>query len=941
MNTQVVRILMIEDNPGDVLLIKELLTEADDFAHEFSACGLLCDGISKMAESPFDVVLLDLSLPDSKGLGSLAAILEAEPGMPIIILTGNTDNVLAKEAIKSGAQDFLIKGKIDTNLLLRSITYSIERKEMEQKIIESEEQYRNLFELSPDAIIVTSATTILFLNKSAIALLGGTTAEEIQCRDFMDFVPEESKKKIIDVFTVLPTHGKVQLSDERLIRLDTVQFYAEITAAPIHYRENSANQLIIRDVTGTRRDRDRLSQQSQLNKEMADLAAQFLLTRSKHEIAKMTLEKAKSLTGSTRGTVASLFAAKGIIAYGSASAESRPQDDETIDEQKIAKEYGLPSWVFRTKGPVIINNPCNDERVLPEEQASLNVKNFLAVQAVDGTLNLGFIFLADAPDGFNEEKVLIVERLAAIFALGIRHAQAVESIIENQEKFRLAFNYSNIGSILVNREGRFIQVNPTYCQMLGYSEDELLTMHFLDVTYAEDRMFDCQKFNEIMDGRLRNAVFEKRYIHKSGDIIWTLISSSVLPDSFERPQFLISHVQNITARKIAEEELIRAKEKAEEMNRVKSSFFANMSHELRTPMIGILGYTELLTEMVHDNQLNMMLHTIHKSANRLMETLNLILEISKIDSGKLQVRIKQIDVVKTVNEVKELFEKTAKHKNLTLEVKSAKPEVLLQTDEDMLRQIINNLVNNAIKFTDKGGVCLQVLPGELGAGILIEVADTGIGIPKDRQEVIWEEFRQISEGFGRSFEGTGLGLSIAKRFVEKLRGRIWLESEEGKGTRFYVALPGKFDESISIQSQMREEMKVKRDTVMEDTKLTPHVLYVEDDPVAIDLVKRYLKDYCVIEEASTPGAALAKVREQKFAAIFMDINLGKGLNGLQVTQQIRQMPEYSDTPIVAITAFAMVGDREEFLAAGCNHYISKPFMREDLLKIADELFPKV
>ena len=204
------------------------------------------------------------------------------------------------------------------------------------------------------------------------------------------------------------------------------------------------------------------------------------------------------------------------------------------------------------------------------------------------------------------------------------------------------------------------------------------------------------------------------------------------------------------------------------------------------------------------------------------------------------------------------------------------------------------------------------------------------------QDIIWEEYRQVSEGLNRSFEGTGLGLSITKKFVSKLRGEIFLEeSEIGKGSVFAVLFP--LDEDIRTNTNQIniKEKKEKSGTISESTynKDLSRILYVEDDPRAIEVVKVFLKEICLIDSAKNSVECIRKVEENKYTAILMDINLAKGLDGLQTAQIVKMIPGYEKIPIIAITAFSMVGDKEEFLQKGCTHYISKPFASSELKEL--------
>ena len=274
------------------------------------------------------------------------------------------------------------------------------------------------------------------------------------------------------------------------------------------------------------------------------------------------------------------------------------------------------------------------------------------------------------------------------------------------------------------------------------------------------------------------------------------VTGLVLVENISNPQFFdqktvdilniaATHIGIFLQRKNYMEELIAAKEKAEEMNRVKANFFANMSHELRTPLIGILGYSEILGEELKDDEhLTRMINTIHKGGMRLLETVKLILDLSKYDAGKIEVSPRDVDLVQLLEDEVKLYTAAAGQKGLALTFHSKVKDAPCHLDPDLFLNVISNLLNNAIKFTQKGGI--QVKLNESGDFWLIKIIDTGIGMSEEEKKLVWDEFRQASEGMGRGYEGSGLGLSIAEKYTRLMNGEINVESELGKGSVFNV-----------------------------------------------------------------------------------------------------------------------------------------------------------
>jgi len=513
-------------------------------------------------------------------------------------------------------------------------------------------------------------------------------------------------------------------------------------------------------------------------------------------------------------------------------------------------------------------------------------------------------------------------------------------IKEKEERFSNLIENMQEGYYRSTPDGHFIEVNKALVKMLGYnSKEELMKVYIpLDLYFDPVEREEFDKENVDFVPNLEVYRLKK----KDGTEVWIEEHARYIRDENGNILYHEGICRDVTERILAERELRAAKEKAEEASRVKSNFLANMSHELRTPLVGILGFSEILYRETDSPEVKQFAEYIHKSGMRLLETVNLILDLSKVESDKLHVSMMRADVLPLIDEVVNLFSIAAKNKNLYLKKDIKVKSLFIKFDEILLRSAISNLVNNAIKFTERGGVTISanVEEEENKKFAVIKITDTGIGIPKESMNLIFEEFRQVSEGPSRSFEGTGLGLTITKKFVEKMNGIIEVESELGKGSTFTLRFP--YTGKIQFIDITQKEVEVTEEIKVPDVKKTlPLVLLVEDDDASIQIIKEYLKEFCEIDIALTAESCLEKVKEKKYSMILMDINLGRGMDGAEATKIIRKMPEYKNIPIIAITAFAMVGDREEFLEAGCTDYISKPFTKQAFLNFIKNYIERI
>jgi len=504
---------------------------------------------------------------------------------------------------------------------------------------------------------------------------------------------------------------------------------------------------------------------------------------------------------------------------------------------------------------------------------------------------------------------------------------AKEKSEENEEKFRNLFEHSPIGKSMTGIDGS-LHVNKSFCEIVGFSEKELLTKKWTEISHPED----VQKSNEILqsllNGEIEQALFEKRYIHKNGNIIWSDVSTYLQRDKENKPDYFITTIIDSTERKNYEKELIAAKEKAEESDKFKSTLLTNMSHEIRTPMNGILGFAELLKEPnLTSDELQDYIQTIQISGARMLNTINSIVDISKIESGLIGIDIKQTNLNEKIEFTYKFFKPEVEIKGLQFLFKNGLPtnEAIIKTDNEKVYGILTNLVRNAIKFTFDGSIEF----GYVKKGEYLEffVKDTGVGIPQNQHEIIFERFRQGSESYNRGYEGSGLGLSISKSYVEMLGGRIWVESEEGLGSTFYFTIP-----YIAVSEEKTELINAVSAELKEVEIKKLKVLIVEDDEISYSLLSKTLQKISkeVLHVITGVQAVEACRNNPDLDLVLMDIRMPQ-MNGLEATQQIRQFNK--DVIIIAQTAYAFAGDSEKAIVAGCNDYISKPINKTLLYEL--------
>lgn len=547
-------------------------------------------------------------------------------------------------------------------------------------------------------------------------------------------------------------------------------------------------------------------------------------------------------------------------------------------------------------------------------------KSYLTMPVITGLFTL-FVVMYLATLVFQRRKMEVLVEIRT------------KELKESEERFRSLIQNSNDIFLIVDHKEIIRLISPAVESIIGYSPAEMINNSIYDLMFHHDIAIVKSAISEIIGNPLQMFTTQFRYHKKQGGVCYLEAVSQNLIDT-PGVKGIVINIRDITERKQFENELIEAKHKAEEMNRVKSSFFANMSHELRTPLHGILGISQILEESAPDGKNKRLVEMLSQSGKRLLNTLNMILNLSRIEANKLDIVLSELNANDLIKDSLKLFEPAAKEKQLTLTYINKCEGLILNTDEQMLLSVFNNMIDNAIKYTNAGGIKVisSIEKQENNNFFVLKVEDTGIGISEENQEIIFDEFRQVSEGYNRSFEGTGLGLSIMKKYVELLNGKITVSSKLNEGSTFSVYLPLPKDNEIKILGEFGNKpalIQVEKNT----DGIQDKILLVDDEDITYNLLCFWLKKTIPVDYAANSTEAIEMIKSFNYPLVILDINLKRGGNGISVLKELREIPGYKDTPVIACTAYAMYGDKEKLLNEGFSYYLSKPFEKSELVPV--------
>ncbi len=771
-------------------------------------------------------------------------------------------------------------------LIIHDIT---ERKHYEETLKTKEQIIRSIFDLSFSFVGLLSPEGILLdVNKTALDFIK-INLDEVKGKYFWE-TPWWSHS--IEVQNQIKTHiqlaskGETIIDETIHIAKDGSQHIIEYSLRPVFDDNNYLIYIIPegRDIT-------------------------------ENKLAQEKLEESKEkYRGLSEATFESIFISeKGICIEQNLSAKI---NFGYSDEEAIGR-YGT-EWIV----------PEDREKVMNNMMAGYEKPYEVTALRKDGT-TFPCVLLGKMMN--YKGKQVRVTSLSDITEQKIAEDALKTSQIKYQELFEANTDGITIFELKNQDEPIFkiIDMNENAAKMLGYSKEEML----LKTPFELEKDINPQKLKmretDLLEKGFSN--FETKLFHKNGKEIDVEIKVKII--NYSQQIALMNIVRDITERKKTELELLTAKLKAEESDNLKSAFLANMSHEIRTPMNGILGFAELLKEPdLSTNKQNEYIEIIERSGNRMLNLINNIIDISKIESGLMEVYYSEVDINEKIIFTHDFFIPEAANKNILLKINTPlqSNDAIIKTDKDKLYSILTNLVKNAIKFTEKGIIEIGYKLKE--DYIIFYVKDTGVGIPLNRHKAIFERFIHADIKNKSAYQGAGLGLAITKAYVELLGGQICVESKEGIGSSFYFTIPYiKYSYPPDLNSTIPTEFQKS----FFDKKLK--ILIAEDDETSDLLITTLLNTVSTDILHTTNGTEVINIMKSNpdIDLVLMDINMPE-LNGYEATKQIRLFNK--KVIIIAQTAYALLGDDVKALDAGCNDYIKKPLDNKILKQLIKKYF---
>ncbi|MDX8338846.1 PAS domain S-box protein [Draconibacterium sp. IB214405] len=778
-----------------------------------------------------------------------------------------------------------IENEVHFQAIVRDIS---EQKKVEDSLKGSEERFKIIFEYAPDAIYLNDLSgKFIYGNRASEELTGMLREEMIGTNPFEGLLNSRDFPKAIEA---LEQNAKGLKSGPNEYRINTPQGekILEVSGFPVEIDNELVVLGVARDITKRKNIEKELRERESFIRSIVETSKDWIWAIDEEGVHTYSNNAVLEILG---------YADTEIV--GQQSALLIHEDDrskvEKLLKECIAGKKGWQNVVLRWQ------HKNGSWKYLDSNSVPIlnDKKKIVGFRGVDRDITQRIQF---------ENELIKAKDIAE---------KNEERLLESQRVAKLG-HYS-----LDLNTGQFL-ISPEITRIFGIDDSiEYNVENWLSLIHPDDREEQKRYLEKNILINKSPQAMEYRLINgQNGNIVWVHVEGELRSDDNNKPLELFGTVQDISSQKLIDSELILAKEKAEQSDKLKTAFLLNVSHEIRTPMNGIMGFLDFLREPdLSDVEKSGYLEIINKSGERLMNTINDIVEISKIETGDINLIIQKIDLTEVMQYHYNFFRLPAKEKGVELVMKEqvSGSRAIVKTDKHRLDGILMNLIKNAIKFTDEGKI-------ELGNYIendklYFYVSDTGIGIPKDKYDAVFERFVQVDTDLNRGYEGSGIGLSIAKGHVEALNGTIQVKSEPGKGSTFIF--------SIEYSPEKPLVAPKKEEDSAEQNSGDATILVAEDDKINYMLLERMLsKNYKLIHAVNGEEAIRLFFENPSVNLILMDIKMPGEFDGLEATRLIRM--KNTAVPIIAQTAYAHSSDKIRAIDSGCNDYITKPFNAEQL-----------
>jgi len=953
------RLLIVEDNPGDAYLLQDLLSFNEKVVHEFCVATSMSEAVQMLLNRAFDAIILDLNLPDSHGVDTIRQVSQTGTSAAIVVMTGMDNEQLGFDALEMGAQDYLVKGKVESDSLNRAITYAITRKNDQNRI---NHLYRVLGGIRKVNQLIThendrtqlihEVCDLLVKNKGYFNSWILLIDDERRLIQSAHSGYKEEFKKLANLFNkgnFSKCIGEALETDDLVLVSHAREDCEKCPLYPIH-KENGTlvKKMVYKNemfgIIGVTMTPEYVNdkQEHSLFVEVADDISFALHTIVQEQEAKRLNNENKETRRQLNTLINNIpgfafrcrFDARWTMEYMSnASYNILGYKSSEITENTTISFMNLI-------------HPEDRDKVHEEIMECLERNSQYTIEYRIVTKDKQVKWLWEQGVSIRNEHGDITHLEGYIADITQQH-EALSTIRENEKHFESLLN-NPIDYVIfrmktnpVPLKAKVTHVSPSIINMLGIDYHDLWEYEkWLQNVHPED----LPKFIEGQQKANQPPyTFDHilRYNHPQKGQIWIRAQARGIPSEEDvgEIEYLNGILTDVSYIKKYEHELLElndeltvAKDKAEESDRLKSAFLANMSHEIRTPMNAILGFTNVLGRSdLSDEKRKYYMEIVKSSGNQLLHIINDIVDLSKLEAGQLKMSYANCRVCEILKETVEAFTNSemlqSKPKiKLKFKIPSNCRQLNLDTDTVRLRQVVDNLITNAIKYTEKGFVeiGMNLRTNKMQDEIVFYVKDSGVGIPADKFKVIFERFRQVEEnGF---HQGTGLGLSISKGIVKLLGGEIWFESKEGKGSSFYFSVPvDRNNLSLNKEDSQMERLDLNNKTI----------LIAEDDFNSYIYLKELLSDSnAKLIHAADGQIAMDLISKHQPDLVLLDIGM-HAKNGFECLDEIRN--KGFKTRVIAQTAFAMDTEREKCLAAGCDDYITKPIDKTHLLNIINRV----